>query len=31
MQNIGKLRSGSDPSTRYRQDSENKINSTVGN
>jgi pilus assembly protein CpaD len=31
MQNIGKLRSGSDPSTRYRQDGENKINSAVGN
>jgi pilus assembly protein CpaD len=31
MQNIGKLRSGSDPSTRYRQDGENKISSTVGN
>lgn len=31
MQNIAKIRSGADPSTQYRQDGQNKINSSVGN
>jgi pilus assembly protein CpaD len=31
MQNMSKLRSGTDPSTQYKQDGQNKINSSVGN
>jgi pilus assembly protein CpaD len=31
MQNMAKLRAGTDPSTQYRQDGQNKINSSVGN
>jgi pilus assembly protein CpaD len=31
MGNIGKIREGNDPSTNYRQDSLNKISTTVGN